>query len=207
MTDDSMMCSICEQPKLACECDFHPEYLLPDDQEKCQECRGPQERCVCAPDSGAELALTIEYTDVGAATTVVEGPVLSKIDQEVLKKLVEYNFSTTCTRVEPQTIKVEHTQNKAVADYFRQLGYSIVESTASGTNVDSQQSRSDTELYSTQSEGDQTTSSNGLSERSPASVESQATTTYTTPRCSACERSFPERDELPNFCPECGYEL
>lgn len=208
MSDDSAVCSTCGNPQFACECEFSPEYLPPDGQERCPNCHGPQDRCVCAPSSGAELSLFVEPTDVVAPTIVVDGPVLSRIDQAILIKLLEHEFSTDCSTTATGAVTIPHVQKEAVADYFRQLGYSIGESTDSDAGDDTAGATDDTALYTPHSDGgDHATPTQSTPEGATDSEADHATATFEQARCPACERAFTDRDDIPTFCPACGTEL
>lgn len=156
MNGDSTVCSECGNPKFACECEFRPEYLPPDGQERCPNCHGPQDRCVCAPSPETELSLTLETLE---PTIVVEGSTLSQIDQGVLVKLLEHEFSTDCSISANGGITISNVQKEAVADYFRQLGYSVVTSNQDDDGDDISDTTDDTAIYTSQSTTDNQTRS------------------------------------------------
>lgn len=208
MSGESTVCSNCGKAKFACHCEFRPEYLPPDGQERCTNCHGPQDRCVSAPSPSAELSLTVEHTDIRRPTIIVDGPVPSQLDQDVLIELLEHELSTDCSTTATGEISIAHVERETVADHFRLLGYTIVESTDGGDRTDTVRVNGDTALYTTQTEGgDHAPATQPTPERSVDSGVDQSTATFRPSRCPACERAFSDRDDIPTFCPACGIEL
>ncbi|WP_155118163.1 hypothetical protein [Halorubrum sp. T3] len=95
--------------------------------------------------------MTLETLD---PTIVVEGSILSQVDQDVLVKLVEHSFSTECAVSADGALTINNVQQEAIADYFRQLGYSIVTSNQDDDENDFSDTTGDTGVYTSQSTTD-----------------------------------------------------
>lgn len=207
MSNDTLMCLSCGVAWFDCPCEFHPEILLPDGQEKCPTCRAPHDRCVCAPFQSAELSLSIERTGGTAPTLVVSGSVLTELDLQVLMKLLDHELSTTQIKLENDTISIRDVEKGAIADYFRTLGYSITDSADGQTSNEKTSSTGETALYTP----DEKKSTHSIADRSTAeasdSATDESTSTFSPPECPSCNRTFSERDEPPTYCPACGRKL